>query len=484
MKGRFRSRWWWLALLLVVMPVWALFLLRQSTINDIHPALDELSAVPFGQRWSHPQMLKLRERGEEVVPFLRRVVREKSNPFIRFQLWVKASWPGATKYYSHFPDLDKLTERRSMACQVLRTLGPAGRTAVPEIVAIFKSGDIHDLNSAITALYGIGIDADICDRLGTLLENGQVISESGRSQIVGALGNAKPPTPRTLKVLVAALSDSSPYVQYRAAETLGHLGIRTTEIVSALKCLQSTTTSELTVIASSTALWELEKDASSLLSRVFNVLEGLLTQSMFVEGDSGQGVTPGDQSFMGAGELFRKINLGQPEKTKALALLDAWSDKSKRIFVRMLLLPAMMDLGLPREKCVEVCRTGLSRSEDYYRLQAARLLVMVSEKYSVEEADLDTLINDANLGVRVYAARILWQNKHQAKAVVPILIDSLDRSKHQSYDYAEIQPVALRVLSDIGPGAREAVGPLEKLLSDPNPTIVNLASNALASINR
>src|SRR5436309_275826 len=82
------------------------------------------------------------------------------------------------------------------------------------------------------------------------------ISYSARSQIVGALGAVKPPSAPTLKVLTAALSDPSPYVPHRAAETLGRLGARTPEIVSALKSLQSRTTNELAVITSSAALWE------------------------------------------------------------------------------------------------------------------------------------------------------------------------------------------------------------------------------------
>jgi hypothetical protein len=152
------SRWWWLALLLAIVLVGALFFLRQSTTNVIHPALDQLSSVSFSERWSHPQMLKIRELGAKAVPSLRRVLREKNNPTIRFLLWVKAKWPGVTKYYSHFPDSNKLTERRSMACQVLRTLGPAGRPAAPEIIGVLKGGDVRDLNSAMMALFAIGIE--------------------------------------------------------------------------------------------------------------------------------------------------------------------------------------------------------------------------------------------------------------------------------------------------------------------------------------
>jgi hypothetical protein len=108
------------------------------------------------------------------------------------------------------------------------------------------------------------------------------------------------------------LSDPSPYVQYRVAETLGRLGARTPEIVSALKSLQSRTTNELAVIMSSAALWGLENDAVLVLPPVFQVLENQLAQPMVPwpgGGSGGQGLTAGDQAFMGAGELFRKMHL-------------------------------------------------------------------------------------------------------------------------------------------------------------------------------
>jgi HEAT repeat protein len=486
MKRWIRPRWWWLALLIVLIPVGLMLYLRQSVNNVMHPALDELSAVELSSRWSHPQMLRIRALGVRAVPSLRRVLREKTSPATRFLLWVKAKWPAATKYYAHFPDPKKLTERRWTACQVLQLLGPAGKSAAPEIVDVLSGGDLRDLNAATMALYAIGIDADVCDRLDSLLE-AKSTSDRARSQIVRALGSVKPPSARTIKVLAAALRDPSPYVQYPAAETLGRLGVRTPEIVSALKSLQSNTNNGLAVVTSSVALWEIERDARLVLSPVFMVLENQVGERLVPMpgwGNGGQGVSAGDQSFMGAGELFCKMNLSEPDRSKALALLEAWCDKSERIFVRMLLLPAMMNLGFPKEKCVEVCKTGLNQNEVYYRIQAARLLTAVSDKYSVEEVDLEALLHDADVGVRVYAAKAHWRKNRQAKAVVPVLIESLNRSKHQSYYFAETQPVALGVLGDIGPEAHEAIETLEKILSDPNPRIVTLASEALAKIRK
>src|SRR6476660_9168604 len=110
MKHWFRPRWWWVGLL--VLTVGALLLLDRSTANVMHPALDQLSAVPISARWSHPQMLKIRELGVKAVPPLRSVLREKQQPTTRFLLWVKAKWPGASRYYSNFPDPGKMTERR------------------------------------------------------------------------------------------------------------------------------------------------------------------------------------------------------------------------------------------------------------------------------------------------------------------------------------------------------------------------------------
>src|SRR5881396_3367218 len=120
MKCSFRSRWVWLTLFLVMIPAGAILFVHQGVVNSIHPALDQLSAVGISERWSHPEMLRIRELGVKAIPSLRRVLREKSNPTTRFLLWVKMKWPRATKYYSHFPDSNKLVERRWVACQALQ----------------------------------------------------------------------------------------------------------------------------------------------------------------------------------------------------------------------------------------------------------------------------------------------------------------------------------------------------------------------------
>jgi HEAT repeat protein len=485
MKRWLKSRWLWLALLVVFLALAALLFVDRSVNNVMHPALDKLAALQLSERWSNPELLKIRELGPKAIPPLRRVLREKDNPTIQFLLWVKKKWPGAVKYYSHFPDPAKISERRWTACQVLQTLGPAGKPALPEILKILESKDMREMNAATMALYAIGIDADVCDRLDALLEKG--IPDIARSQVVGALGNVKPPSARTLKSLTDALADASPHVQNRAAQSLGQLGVSTPEVVSALKHLQSTSGDLLVVVSSSAALWELEKNSALVLPTLFKVLENELTtytSFSFGSGGGGQGVSASDQVFMQAGWLFHKMNLADPDKSRALRILASCCEKSGRVFIRMLLLEPMLELGYPADKSVAVCRDGLGSKEDYYRIQAAQLLASVARKHPLDGLDLDALIHDPEVGVRVYAAKVHWLKNHDARALVPVLIESLDRAKHQSYYYAEIQPAALTLLGEIGPAARDAIAPLEKILTDPNPAIVKLATETLAKIRK
>ena len=164
-------------------------------------------------------------------------------------------------------------------------------------------------------------------------------------------------------------------------------------------------------MSASTALWDLQKDSGSITGRVFEVLAKQLQNPIKPQppggGNGGQAVDGTEQTFLKAAELFAKMNLSGAEKTNALAILQSFCEKSDRIFIRMLLLPGTMKLGLPREACIDVCITGLRQEEYYYRLQAAELLASVSERFRGEGIVPDSLINDENVGVRVYAVRFI-----------------------------------------------------------------------------
>src|SRR5678815_1249042 len=100
MKRWYRARLFWLTLAVIAIPCAGLFLLRQSTHNVMHPALDKLAAISFEQRWSHPEILRIRGLGKDAITPLRAVLREKDKPTTRFLLWLKTKWPGVVRYLS------------------------------------------------------------------------------------------------------------------------------------------------------------------------------------------------------------------------------------------------------------------------------------------------------------------------------------------------------------------------------------------------
>lgn len=451
----------------------------------MRPALDRLSKIPLSERWTNPDLLKIRELGPRAIPLLRSVLREKETASVRTLLWMKAKWPKLTKRFSFIPDIQLLSERRWTACQVLESLGPTARPAVPDLVAILIENDPREVNGVMMVLWKIGLDVEICDRLDEVLE--KYPRNFGSSSIISCLATVKPPAARTTKVLLTALKSPLPYIQAHAAETLGQLGVASPEIVSGLKVARSSSTSGAVIISCSSALWDLEKDDKESLDPIFKCLGNELKRfvpSSRGGGDGGQGVDGAEQNFLRAAGLFEKMKLKSPEREAALSLLQTFAEeKSKRIFVRMLLLRGMIELGYPTQKCIEVCRDGLGRSEDYYRLQAAGLLTLVAEKRSSDDLNEATLLDDANVGVRVFAAKIHWLKHHDAQVVVPVLVEALDRSKYQSYNYSDIQAQALGLLGEIGLGAKSALPTIEALALDPNAAVVKLASEVRIKIN-
>ncbi|HVV71073.1 MAG TPA: HEAT repeat domain-containing protein [Verrucomicrobiae bacterium] len=479
MKPLWRFRWLWIGLIAIaaVLACIGLFL-RYETVNEMHPALDQLASVSLSERWSHPAMVRIRQLGPAVVPPLCRVLREKDQPTTRFLLWLKAKWPPIAKLWPNLPDPKKMTERRWTACQVLQTLGPAAKAAVPDLVRVIESKDPGEVNGGVMALWAVGIDSDACEWLDQSLEQGK--AAFGRSAIVDALGRVTPPSTRTLHALTKSLADPSPYVQQHAAQTLGRLGVATPEVLSEIKTLQTSSTNDLTTVTCLMALWQLKQDPSAAAG-VLQLLQRLVQSPVpppLGGGNGGQAIDELEQVFLKGAELFQQVKLAEPERSKALAVLDSFCEKSDRIFVRMLLLSAMMDLGLPEERCLDVCQTGLRQEEYYYRLQAARLLGVVAERFP-GMVNADELMGDKDLGVRVYAARIHWRNHKRPEAVLPVFIEALDRKKYQSYYYDEILNAALGGLGDLGSEARPARTNLATIIEDPNPQVAALAKETM-----
>jgi len=101
MKRLFLSRWFWVVILLAIIPVGVVLSLRQHELNDMLVALDKLASVEVSERWTRPEMQRIRQLGIRAVPSLRRVLREKDRPTTRFLLWVKEN--GRVTFLSQAP---------------------------------------------------------------------------------------------------------------------------------------------------------------------------------------------------------------------------------------------------------------------------------------------------------------------------------------------------------------------------------------------
>lgn len=485
MKLRWRNPFTITLAAVLAVTVVAAILVTSRPTTDLDPAINTLAKLKIEERWAHPEMLKIRAMGAKALPDLRVILRERNHPAIKLRREAQKRWPKAAAKFGTVDDAH-LRERLWVACQAIQTLGAAARPLAPDLIENLKTGDNVELNPTSMALSAIGYDSDIRDRLVTLLEE-RSLGEWQTDFAIGAIGRIGSPSPRAVAVVARGLTNSSFYVQQTSAEAAGNMGVSNSVMIAGLKSLQTNSANDVGAIKASVALWKLTKDRESSLRPVLTVLEQFVTQPISLNpkpGTSGQGISQGDQLFLFAGEMIRAMKLEDPDRARALMLFEKWGQKAGRIFVEMLLLPTMFELGMSEEKCFRICNEGLAREEDYYRIQAAELLGQISTRFTVDEALLNRLLPDRDVNVRIHAAKIHWAKHHDASVVTPVLADALDRERHQSYWYERHVPVALETLRDIGPAARQAIPALEKASNDPNPKIVTLAQAALVRIRK
>jgi HEAT repeat protein len=458
---------------------WATLFLIKQPVNPIHPALDRLAGMEHSKRWSAPELLMIRDMGEEGVEHLRRVIREKESVRTRVLLCVGGKWTGAPRYIPSYPNLNEMGKRLETACQVIHTLGPAARRAMPELVAAMEKGGIGEANSISMALHAIGVDADMVELLLPVVERGA--AESPRMQMIWMLARVKPATERTTKYLTGALKDKSPHIQQAAASAISTLGVSNSEVLERLENLQSDGMLDSLQVQASSALWELTKNREKVLGATFALTERALRSYTgdSWHGSGGQGLDGVEQPILQTGDMWARMKLEGADRERALGLLKNFCEKSGRIFIKMILLPSMMELGLGMDAGQAVCREGMSAPEDYYQIQAARLMAQLSERGAVDEKTVEEMLESDQVGVRVYGAKVHWKLHRKAEAVLPKLIDALDRKKYQSYYYPEIQQTSLTTLKEMGADAAPAKKVLEELRSDPNPDVVKLVDEIL-----
>lgn len=478
----FRYRWGLAAVcVFALLVVAATFSVDRSVNNVMHPALDTLASLPIGDRWSHPEFSRIRALGEDAVPPLRRVLREKDSVTTKILLWLRVKWPGVEVHLSSYPDPLTIEERRDTACQVLHHLGVVGRSAAPELISILRNEDMRHINFAIMALWQVGVEKDALASVERVYRTAN--SDTVRNYAVSVLGRFGHESPEVAETLDSALSDSSVSVRNTAAHSLGLLGRKHPTVVTGLINMRDTATNNLSVVISIESLRKLDAWNESMKPMLLDTLNRQLNVPRPVS-PGGQGSFDGDNVFSKAGEILRELELTGLEQSQALDLFARWIKGADNIWNEIVLIPTLIDLGYSESECVSLIERGLARNEQFYnRIYAARALPNLVEKFGPESISLAELMNDGELGVRVFAAQAHWGAYRNVSVILPILIDALDVNQHQSYYYdALVQPSVISFLGEMGADAEDAASSLESLTQDPNSRIAELAATALKEI--
>ena len=242
------------------------------------------------------------------------------------------------------------------------------------------------------ALNAIGVDTEMVELLLPVLERGA--GESPRMQMIWMLARVKPATERTAKFLTGALKDKSPHVQQAAVSAISKLEVSSPGVLAELNRLQNEGALDGLRVEASSALWKLTKNRSKVLGATFALTEGALRS---YKGDSwhgsgGQGLDGVEQPILQTGDLWARMKLEGADRERALDLLKNFCEKSGRSFIKMILLPSMMELGLGMDEGQTICREGMSAPEDYYQIQGARLMAQLSERGPVDEKTVDQML--------------------------------------------------------------------------------------------
>lgn len=110
------------------------------------------------------------------------------------------------------------------------------------------------------------------------------------------------------------------------------------------------------------------------------------------------------------------------------------------------------------------------------RYRAADALGAIGPPAEEAAEALDLALDDPDARVRMSSAEALWKITAEPTGVVSLLVDELTRPDRR------VRVRAVKLLEDMGPKAKSAVAPLEKLLEHDRPYVRSAAKKALEKI--
>jgi HEAT repeat protein len=348
------------------------------------------------------------------------------------------------------------------AVQLLGELGPRAADAVPQLAALAKVDDL--------AL-----------RLETVVALGRISSDFKTSRTV----------------LIPATSDEAPIIQYSAVEALRMFG---PDAHAALPELRKLLASEnrFVRVAAARAITSIAVEDSELIDAVIPVLIDGLTEGPHVAFEAQQGLiasgvasVPALQTLLTEKDLNLRIHaldalagIGPEAGEATEAVVVSLSNENREVVLHG--LRALGAIGAKPEAVIPELKKGLQFKEPVMREQSAKSLGEYGPAAAPAVESLVAALRDEQDSVRIAAALALGKIGPDARSATPALVAALEDPMGSVTVAAALtlgqmgksaipalieklkdprfQQLAIRILSEMGPEAVDALPELTRLL--------------------
>jgi HEAT repeat protein len=344
---------------------------------------------------------------------------------------------------------------RSNQRRAFLALSELGMSTMPILVTALDSNDYDFRLMAALAIANVGAGIANAKHLSVLFRAVDHPNEDIRQQVLVAIVNVKPTTPKAVPALVAALSNEMQGVRAKAAAALGRVRPAGPE--------QATSLSK----ALSDPVLSVRQNAAAALKQIGRASASVLASLAAAVADSDETVR------MDA--IAAIVNNAPADMVVAPALLAALSDSV--VNVRIAAITALAKIVSVPFEAVPALIVAVEDHDEKVRAAAIVALKIFGEKAADAVPALSVALSYPHSSIiRRCAALTLASIGPAAAVAVPSLIGA-------KWDpEPSVRNAAVVALAAIGPTGAEAIPALKAALEDRNPDIRKKAQDALTKI--
>jgi lysine biosynthesis protein LysW len=378
---------------------------------------------------------------------------------------------------------DSSPEARIYAATALGKLGQDGRNYVGSLVAVLKGDKDPAVRKSAAAALGM-MGAFAKETVGpALIEALKDTEQDVRLAAAEGLGGMEVAA-SDIPQLVKALKHQDMEVRMFAARALGNLGPQAHGTVTDL--MEAAKSGETQVSgAAIVALGQIGADANRAVPTMIEALKKKETRSLAIValgkiGPSANPAVPELAKNLKEKEVQPLViealgNIGPQAKSAVPELADLLKESDKEI--RPSILATLAKMGPEAKPAVAAIGSCLSVDDKETSLQGLAALAALGPDAKDAVPDIINLLLDEDLGrnnkLRLQAVKTLGKIGKPA-------VSSLTKALSQQNRYMKVG--AIEALGEIGPDAKEAIKPIERLASNPDPEIRLAAIRAIRKI--